>query len=446
MVVATYIILFVITLYSILIVRKLYKKSGSLVPVIPVVVMYFWSIYGAWSWIPLKMAGKTGPYEEILFTVNVDDNYFMMILLYSVFIIIFSQYILANIRRGQFDSIKSSYYFKKIEALGNSKTYKFFILALWLGYVLFTMRDISSAMSGDVSAYQLSRFDSTAGIYRTLVQFMGDTFTYLSIPLLFLKNNKKCKIRTLLLFTSFFGINFVLGNRNVLICGLIIGVILYSELYGCRKLLKIKTIVIGACLLTAIQFISFVRGLSVNALLQGGYQYGFFEVLTSTTHSSEQYAAQISMYGVLKYDVPITFGRGVLYFFSTFIPSIVGLERPERLYQYYLQQTVHQKLDIGVTIHHATGWYLDFGVVGIVIGGLLWGYVLLSLYNRKRSFVFLYGAIVFSVISIQMIRDAGIESYKGGFLLATVIPMLIIYFCTKKRRKLTRDKEPVYTI
>ena len=84
-----YLLLFSITLYVILVIVKLFKRSRSLIPLIPIVIIYLWSIYGAWTWIPFKLGGGRYFYEDMLFTVNIDDYYFQSLLYYSIFIIVF---------------------------------------------------------------------------------------------------------------------------------------------------------------------------------------------------------------------------------------------------------------------------------------------------------------------------------------------------------------------
>lgn len=434
-----YILLVLITVYVVGVSLAIVKRTDSLILVVPIAVMYFWSIFGAWSFIPMKLAGGGIFYEDMLFTVGIDEHYFMMLLYYSFFIIIFSTYILTHTNRRNLVGIKNNdSYHDVIEFLAGNANYNLIIYILLAVFLLSSYKDIYAAMTSNMSAYSLSRFSSTVA-NGSLVMFCGDTFTYLSIPVLFSRRHRLRRNIVIGLFAIYFLFNFLLGNRNILLCDFVILIILYSQLKGLKSVLKIKNVVIAVLLFSMIQFISFVRGSSVNEIMASRGAYSLSDIFVSTMQSSEQYAAQISMYGVHKYDVPVTYGKGVLYFFSTFIPQFVGLERPERLYHYYIQNTVHNTLDMGVTLHHATAWYLDFGIIGIILGALLWGYVLIYLYKRRSSFVYLYGAIIFSAVSIQMIRDSGLESYKGGLILNTIIPMLIIYFCTKRSKKYARQ-------
>lgn len=430
-----YILLVLITAYVVGISIAIVRRTKSLVLVVPIAVMYFWSIYGAWSFIPLKLSRGSVFYEDMMFPVNIDGNYFMMLFYYSLFIVVFCLFLYSHAKRPSLlNNMSNSQYFayrETIESLAGSMRYNIVLYILLGVFVLSSYQDIIAAMTSNMSAYSLSRFSSTVK-NGSLIQFCGDTFTYLAIPILFSRNHRMRKNIVIFLFSVYFLINFLLGNRNILLCDLVIAALLLSQMRGLKSVTKVKYIVIAVVVFTFIQFISFVRGNSVNDVLAGGQNFSFGEIFLSATQSSEQYAAQMSMYGVEKFDVPITYGKGVLYFISTFIPQFVGIERPERMYHYYIQHTVHHSLDMGVTIHHATAWYLDFGVIGILLGALLWAYVLVYLYKRRARFLYLYGAIIFSAVSIQMIRDSGIESYKGGLILNTIIPMLAIYFCTKK--------------
>lgn len=424
-----YTVLSIITIYVILISVYIYRRSYSLVPIVPLFVIYFWSIFGAWTWIPFKLNGGFYFYEDILFEVKIDEYYFFSLLYYSLFLFVFSICEASYINRKRIYLSNAGcrkQYLDTIDKLVSSKKYHFVVYSFLLFFLFFSYRDIASAIGGGVSAYQLSRFDSTTKGLTSLVQFCGDTFVFLSIPLLFSRKLKQ-KIIVLCLFGLFFSFNFLLGNRSILLCGMLIAFLLYSELNGVKKALRLRNIVMVLFVFVAIQLISFFRGLSTNEIMFSDVQQiSIANVLLSALKSSEQYASQMSMYGVLKYDVDFTYGSSVLFLISTFIPAFVGIQRPMTVYQYYIKNTVGSRPELGVTINHATGWYLNFGVLGIILGAMLWAYTLKYFIVRKNNFVYMYIAIVFSVISIQMIRDGGLESYKGGLFLDAIIPMVII--------------------
>lgn len=434
-----YFVLCVITIYLVVTVLHIIRKTSSLILVTPIFVMYFWSLFGVWSWIPMKLGGGFNFYESIMFVVNIDEFYLESLVLYSIFIGVFTAYVNNFARNQHRDTYqieqKKIKYRGFIDKLAKRKPYYVIIYSMFFYFVFMSMRDISSAIQQGVSAYGVSRFDSSLGGLNTLVDFFGNTSMYLIIPLLFSNRTKKFKIIYIICpLIMYFTINLLLGNRNILLSILIIIVILFSELNGLKKTFRPHYLLLAFCGLLGIQLISFIRGISIAQVLAGDFEFSIKNLISSLGNSAEQYAAQLSMYGVLKNEVPCTFGTSLLFLFSTFVPAFLGLPRPDRIYMYYVMQTMHGKPDIGVTIHHATAWYLNFGLIGIIVGALLWGVFLKFLYKRRLSFIYFYGSILFSVASIQMIRDGGPESYKGALLLVTIIPMLIIHFCLKKIR------------
>ncbi len=434
-----YMVLYLITLYVIITSYRIIKKTSSFILVLPIVAMYYWSIYGAWSWIPMKQMGGYDFYETIMFPVNVDEFYLGSLLLYSLFIIVFTTYMLYianNESRVRIDlEGRRRLYRNLLDILGKSKYYRIVIYFSFVFFVYFSYKDVTSAISQGVSAYTLSRFDSSIGAIGTIVSFCGDVFLLMSVPLLFINKKLILKLDIIVPMLLYFGVNLFLGNRNTMLCGVAEGLVLSVELYGVKKMLRLRNIVIVLFAVICIQAVSVLRGMSVSDIVSGNFELNVFDMLGSANDSHEKYAAHISMYGVLKYDVPFTYGTSIIGLLSTIIPSFLGIKRPDDIYMYYVMQTTHTKPDIGMTLHHATGWYLNFGLLGIIAGALLWGYVVKRLYIKKYNFTYLIGSVLFSAVSIQMIRGGGIESYKGVLLMNTIIPMIIVNYCLKKECK-----------
>lgn len=424
-----YILLVAITIFVVLAILKVYRRTRSFIPLVPIVIIYLWSIYGAWTWIPFKLSGGRAFYEDLLFTVNIDEYYFQALLYYSFFLVVFCICELKYFKKKTFNA--NAHYFSVIEKLSNSLGYHLIVVAFLIVFLSFSFRDISYAIRTGVSVYKLSRFDSTIGGLSSLVEFCGDTFVYLSIPLFFAKSKLK-RIPIIFLFVVYYFFNFLLGNRNVLLCGLLIMAVLYSELYGVKKALKPQKIVIVLFLMVSIQLISFFRGMTTDVMFVENSDITLSSVFMSLFSSSEFYAAQMSMYGVLKFDVDFTWGSSVLFLLSTLIPTFVGITRPDSIYLYYVKGTIGHRPEFGVTINHATGWYLNFGLIGIILGAWVWVAILRFFDIRKRKFIYLYGSVIFSGVSIQMIRS-GMEAYKGVLLLDTIIPMFIIWYFGARR-------------
>lgn len=431
-----YIVLCLTTLYVGLTAIRIIKISSSLILVIPLFAMYFWSIYGAWSLIPLKLEGNSIWYEDLAYTINIDHNYLCSLILYSIFIIVFGT-LARRIARcytcSQDEKTHTREKFKNyIERLSRKKLY-YLIIYLFLGlFVYYSMKNISVALSRGVSGYDVGRFDSSlVKGFGSMIAFFGDTSLYLSVPLLFSKARKK-KILIIIPILIYFFINFLLGNRATLMGGLILALLFFTELYGLKQVLRPKYLIWGCLGLITIQTISFVRGLSVSQILSGNFHVNILDVLASTSESNEKYAAHMSMYGILSKDVAPTWGSSLLFLLSSFFPAFMGVPRPDEIYVYYIKHTVNGDPHFGITIHHATAWYLNFGLLGIVVGALMWGFVFKYLYSRKYKFIFFYGSVLFSAASLQMIRGGGLESYKGALILATIVPMIIVRFCLNK--------------
>lgn len=413
---------------------NIWRNTHSLILLLPIAAIYFWTFYGVWFWIPMKLRGDTNFYEDIMFKTQIDEYYVQSLIYYTLFAVVFCAYIERFVKhKSSYTNRNKEYIIEPINRLINNKLYIGLVVSCLLGFVFLWKDDIITAMLYNMSAYSVSRFESSTGSKESLAQFLGNIFTYLAIPLLFSNGNKFRKSLILGCFGVFYLFNLALGNRSILLMGMSAGLMLYCEIFGTKKLLRARNIGLGLLLFAIIHFISMIRGHNINDILSGDFEFNLLEVFSSASESSEKDAAQISMYGVLKYDVPFTFGTSVLFLISTIIPSFVGLYRPPRIYEHYVANTIPGGVDIGVTIHHVTAWYLNFGIIGIILGALMWGATLKYLYQRKNSFIFLYGSILFSVASINMIRDGGIECYKGALILGTLIPMFIMHVLLKSK-------------
>jgi hypothetical protein len=152
--------------------------------------------------------------------------------------------------------------------------------------------------------------------------------------------------------------------------------------------------------------------------------------------SNEAFAAHFSLYGALALNVPLTYGESVLSMLASVIPRFAWPNRPPDIYLHYAD-SIGVAEGQGFTIHHATGWYLNFGVLGILAGALLWGWVWARcsvaahpVGPHRSRFWILWGRVLpwMFVASIPMLIRAGLEGYKAllveAFLLPTVILLL----------------------
>ena len=92
----------------------------------------------------------------------------------------------------------------------------------------------------------------------------------------------------------------------------------------------------------------------------------------------------------------------------------------------------------GFSIHHATGWYLNFGLPGLLFGAVLWGWIWGRCFNaylcaeatRDRGGRWRYAFAVMApwgfVAYIPPLIRAGLEGYKGLVIEGLLVPMLVV--------------------
>jgi hypothetical protein len=152
--------------------------------------------------------------------------------------------------------------------------------------------------------------------------------------------------------------------------------------------------------------------------------------------SNEIFYAHYSMYGVLEKKVEPKFGASFVYLFASFIPRFINENRPQDIYQYYIQSMNNQSKQ-GFTIHHATGWYLNFGLIGVILGAMLLGSLLgvsYSYFFLKEKLSYVYMAIFCGLIaSIPFLIRGGPEAYKTVFAFGVLLPTFVFSLADLKQ-------------
>jgi hypothetical protein len=254
------------------------------------------------------------------------------------------------------------------------------------------------------------------------------------------------------LFLIFFveGYILMLGNKRELLFGGIFGLLLLYANYEETLKLKIKTM--GYILLmTTIPMIfnngfraytpSFLADPNLKFELKiKPVTYTEFTVKSSALSflfSNEMFASHFSMYGIVSKDVPFMYGKSVYGLAYSIVPRVIAPNRPKDAYTYYTEQVGALEGE-GFTIHHASGWYINFGIIGVILGAFIFAYIWVWIHNFQVKF-FQYKNKFFQLLLIlgpalataqipTMVR-VGIEGYKAFFLEALIIPTVLIY-CT----------------
>jgi hypothetical protein len=150
------------------------------------------------------------------------------------------------------------------------------------------------------------------------------------------------------------------------------------------------------------------------------------------------------MYGVLATGAEPRFGYSLYSLVCSIVPRVLWPDRPRDIYLYY-SESVGSIQNQGYSIHHATGWYLSFGHMGVVLGamvmGLVWSWCLNAHQRIKSSngLVFRIFATVspwLFVACLPPLIRAGPEGYKGWVIEGVLIPVVTLLFsCRPKKLK-----------
>jgi hypothetical protein len=235
---------------------------------------------------------------------------------------------------------------------------------------------------------------------------------------------------------------FLLGNKNEGFTALLTGVLAY--LGSVRRPGFVKTGLLMAAGMWFLYAVDFFRGTPISEMREVIHQRidDATEVATFVTSSNEAYAAHFSMYGVLSSGVEPRFGYSVYSLACSVIPRVLWPDRPDDIYNYYAG-SVGAIRNQGYSVHHSTGWYLNFGYAGVALGalamGLAWAYCLNAHQRiRPRSGVAfrLFATIapwVFVACLPSLIR-AGPEGYKGFLVDGLLIPMVTLAFACRAKK------------
>src|SRR5579864_730554 len=444
-------ILAVVTVVIGVLTVALYRQRRDAGLVIGCAVLYYWSLFGAWSIIIDKTGGFSGKnyqyLEYKLFPVSLDAAYRTTLGLYAGFIIVVQLTLLMALSRRRERAIpRLILRHDPILALG-------FLAAL--GSFLIMREKLSTAWALNTSAYFYTR--SQTSEWFTLHQVLNRVALMppaIGVAMLAAGKQSRYFVNVIRRYTwpayavllAGMGLfTFVLGNKNEVFTALLTGFLAY--LAAVRRPNWVR---VGLAALSGMWFlyaIDFFRGVPLS-----GLQYALSQRLEDATQvgrfaasSNEAFAAHFSMYGVLATHTPPRFGYSLYSLICSAIPRVFWPDRPKDIYLYY-SESVGAIQNQGYSLHHATGWYLNFGYAGVALGAIVLGLVWAGCLNAhqrirpKSGLVFrLFATIapwVFAAGSPPLIR-AGPEGYKGFLIEGVLIPVGALLFACRpvKARK-----------
>lgn len=432
----------------------LYRKRRDVGVLVGTAALYYWSLFGAWYVVIDKLGGFSGKnyyYLELkMFPVELDGNYMLTLVLYSAFIILTQLTLLAALS-GKRERPIPRLILRHGPILISS------YLAALASFLI--IRDkLSTAWALNASAYLYTR--SQTGQWFTLHQVLNRAAMIpaaIGLATLMAGNRSRFFVNVrrwytlpayLLLLLGIGVFTFVLGNKNEVLVSLIAGVLAYLASVRRPSLVKVGLVLAaGAWFLYTIDFF---RGVPVAEMRTAVEQRlddttGVGRFITS---SNEAYAAHFSMYGVLSNRVEPRFGYSLYALACSIIPRVLWPDRPLDIYFYYSQQ-VGAVQNQGYSLHHATGWYLNFGIPGVALGaivlGLVWAYCL-NAHQRirtKSKLLFRLFATVapwLFVAYLPPLVRAGPEGYKGLLIEGILIPVGILALACRPKNFKVRPR------
>ncbi len=466
-------VLIPISMVWVLGIRALYRRSGDVLYPVGGVLLYLWTFFGAWGFIADSLSGFQGYriglgyyyYMESMMPFVLDDHYVLGLLAYALFATaLLAALWWSRVRAPRPGPIPVRISHPVLMVLG----------LVCMGFSITTvLPELRAAWRDDVSFDSMIRHHP--GRWYALHGILNEAAT---CCLLFGYAIKLVSTHTRSLFSDD-------ASRWPLIAYpitlLILG--LYLSLIGDRHALFSGGIlalcyVIGRAGTGAWRTAFLLVAVTVGCLFLGGWVRGFsarerksvvaqhpeegpFRVPAiahvprhpqgllarggNSVLSNEFFAAHFSMYAVLAKDMPIKPFISFKYLAGSVVPSFIRSERPPSSYDHYAAEG-HFDTKTGYTIHHATAWYLNFGWVGVALGGLvlggIWGglHQLRQRMSGRRADAWAALLPYLFIGFLPMLLRAGPEGYRAlvveGFGVPLVVLGLAALFARAKSRNM----------
>jgi hypothetical protein len=434
----------------------IWQRTRNLAFPLGLFFVYYWTISGGWALVTDLRGGHSGKrYEYLfgkLFGIELDGDYFMALVIYSLFVAAICAGVYLTVKRRSSDSGPEADVF----AISHFRLMLFSAVSL-VGSFLVVRDSLLEAMLANVSGYQLTAAGAEVIPYFVLHQSLN---TLAVIPLAIgipayasggmgriLKSRRSHQVFLgyVALAMLVFGYGIVMGNKSELFFGLVAGVALHSV--NAPRIRYGRLIVLGTTALAGVTLIDIARGFALTEMTTGMSVRDLLQSFEDISKSNEAFAAHFSLYGALHFQVAKTYGTSVLSLLASIVPRVFWESRPDTIYAYYAQ-SVGAVRGQGYTIHHATGWFLNFGVPGVLLGGWLLGWMWARLFSgiarvgqphsRSRSVAC---AIAFSFFTggIPDLMRVGLEGYKQMLVYSVVMPVVIVHLASSPRGRWWRS-------
>lgn len=419
---------------------RIWRKTHEPSFVVGLFLIYYWTLYGGWSIVTDGLGGTTGGryyylYDR-LFPIQLDHYYFLTLLLYAVFAIGIALTVLL-VAKNPADANPPG----EPLAISHSLVIGICAVAALFSYAIVQDAIQSSTQLGQ-SAYTTTRGGDVGPLF-TLHQVLNRVAVLpAALGFAILASGKNPKwiagranqlhvLGYVIVLGGMYAFCVVLGNKNELFAGLLAGTLFY--VVNARRPRFGLIGGAGVVSFALIGSVDWLRGVPVASLWEQLTWRDIQAALIEIGSSNEAFGSHFSLYGVLRFDVPLTYGTSVISLAASIVPRVFWQDRPLDVYPHYAE-SVQAAGGQGYSLHHAAGWYLNFGIVGVLLGAVVWGWLWASLFNRfhvarpkslaYRVFTILAPAMF--VAGIPSLVRTGIEGYKGLVVDSFLVPTVCI--------------------
>ena len=457
--------------------NRIVKLSNSWYYLATVFFLYFWSLMGSWFFIidnltnnGLKAYGLHYYHIfDLLFKVELDMNYLLLILFYGFFIISFQFFVIRSLKKSQVH----------IEVIEKHNTVELNVVKISiLSFVcilfsfLIVFDDIMYAIKFGDSIYTTTR--NSASKFYTLHQILNQIAIVLVffsfIVMIDKRENPKfivaqtgwSKITIVSLFLIVVVYLTCLGNKHELLTAGIFSILYFFDGKRIFRKQNLPILWIIPFFVLPLMFNDPIRALlpkiinqimnvddyqlseeTIKIMKNSGYGEQDLGEISSSAFlsvffSNEMFYSQFSLYGILLFKVPLLWGTSFLSLITSIVPKIFGLPRYMDSYTYYSIMT-HAKQGQGYTINHIAAWYLNFGFIGILLGASVLAaffiYPIKLIRNvriPKKFSTFIYLTPFLLAAFIPNLVRTGPEGYKALILEGVLIPLFFIWFSKQK--------------
>jgi hypothetical protein len=458
-----YILLLVISAAFVGAARWAYHRSKDLTVPIGAGIIYFWTCAGAWLFMADALNGYHGfrigfayyYLMEKMFPFELDGNYLRALLLHGTFLagVVISWWAILRRMPADAQPLRSvDLDHRVLWGIGSLLS----VLSIAL-----VLPDVATAMVENTSIYLA--MSSSGGIRSTLRGLASQYAAFCLVVGYALRRSGTSKngpftcsgqrwcdmaYPVSLILTGIF--LALIGDRHPLFISAMVGALIAvrsAGMFGVRRVLPVLmicavSIVVGGWV-RSYSWQEVVTLEKYETPVPDPYPYdlpiiahvpqneGPLAHALGSIWTNELFAAHMSMYGVLRQEVPVAPGISFNYLAHAFIPSFLA-ERPITVYDHYARYaglTPGQ----GYTIHHDAAWYLNIGVFGPLVGGFVLGLLWICVqgwtvaggsHGVWRTLLSLL-PVLFVAYLPQVLRS-GPEAYKSLLAEGIILPLMLL--------------------